>query len=199
MPIDVIATPNGEDSNSFVDLDEYAFYHERRLPLDPPVTLTGDVASRNVIMATRVLSSLMVPRRTLRWDRAGKPYYYTSRYWTGEVATETQALSWGRIGMYDSLGREIPSNVIPQELKDATSELAGQLGSLGDTTLNNDIAVQGITKIKAGSVELAFKESIEAQVLPDAVLMLLPPSWLHPEQVEYISTSTPQSIIFEAV
>lgn len=195
MPIDVVSTVNGIDSNSFVSLVEYAYYHERRLPLDPPVTLTGDVAARNVIMATRILSSMASARKTLRWDKAGKPYYYTSRAWLGEVATTTQALAFGRSGLYDNLGRAILSTVIPQELKDATSELAGQLESLGDRTLDNDVKIQGITRIKAGSVELGFKEIIESQVLPDAVMAFIPNSWLSDEIIDYGI----QSFIFEAL
>lgn len=184
MPIEVIATPNASDANSFIDLDEYAYYWERRTPLDPPVTVTGDVAARNVIMATRVLSTLHVARKTIRWDQNHNPYYYTSRAWTGEISTSTQALPWGRKSMYDRLGRAIAENVIPQELKDATAELAGQLEA-NDRTLDNDIIVQGITSVKAGSVALTFKNNIEAQVLPDAVVNLLVPSWLTDEIIDY--------------
>lgn len=194
MPIEVIATAGASNANSFITLAEYAYYHERRLPLDPPVVVTGDIASRNVIAATRVLSSMIVARKSLRWDKEGKPFYYTSRTWTGVVATDTQALVWPMKGMYDRLGRAIAENVIPQELKDATSELAGQLGN-SDRTLDNDIVVQGITSIKAGSVSLTFKEMIQAQVLPDAVLNLMPPSWFTDEIVSYAT----QELIFAAV
>lgn len=184
MPIEVIAVPNDPTANSFITLAEYAYYWERRSPLDPPVTLTGDVASRNVIMATRVLSMMVVARKTIRWDQAGNPYYYTSRAWTGTVSTSTQALPWGREGMYDRLGRLIANNIIPQELKDATAELAGQLEA-NDRTLDNDIIVQGITSVKAGSVALTFKNNIESQVLPDAVVNLLVPGWLTDEIIDY--------------
>jgi hypothetical protein len=194
MAIEVIATPNAANANSFITLAEYAYYHERRLPLDPPVITTGDVAARNVIMATRVLSAMAVARKSLRWDRNGKPFYYTSKSWTGTIATDTQALAWGRIGMYDRLGRLIPSDSIPQELKDATAELAGQLGN-SDTTLDNDIQVQGITSIKAGSVALTFKDMIESHVLPDFVIQLMPDSWFTSEKITYAT----QSFLFEAV
>lgn len=194
MAIDVIATPNAADANSFITLAEYAYYHERRLPLDPPVVVTGDIAARNVIMATRVLSAMIQPRKTLRWDKDGKPYYYTSRTWTGTIATDTQALAWGREGMFDSLGRAIPSNVIPQELKDATAEFAGQLGN-SDRTLDSEIAVKGVTSIKAGSVAMTFKEMVTAQVLPDMVLNLMPVSWFTDEIVSYGT----RTVLFEAV
>lgn len=194
MAIEVVATPNSATANSFITLDEYAYYHARRFPLDPPVVVTGDVAARNVIMATRVLCAMVVPRKTMRWDKEGKPFYYTSRAWTGTIATATQVLAWGRDGMLDRLGRAIANNVIPQELKDATAELAGQLGN-SDRTLDNDVAVQGITSIKAGSVALTFKEMISVQVLPDMVLNLMPPSWFTDEIVSYAT----QSFLFEAV
>lgn len=69
---------------------------------------------------------------------------------------------------------------IPQELKDATAEMAGQLGN-ADRTLDNDIIVQGITSVRAGSVALTFKDMIETRVLPDAVWDLMPPSWFTAE------------------
>jgi hypothetical protein len=70
--------------------------------------------------------------------------------------------------------------VIPQELKEATAEFAGQLG-LGDRTLDNDVIIQGITSVKAGSVSVGFKNEIIAQVIPDAVYNLMPQSWLTDE------------------
>lgn len=194
MPITVIATPNAADANSLISLDDYALYHSLRMPLDPPVVVTGDIAARNVIFATRVLSSMIQPHRSLRWDRNGKPYYYTSRAWTGAVATSTQSLAWGRTGMYDELGRVIALDSIPQRLKDATSELAGQLQN-ADTTLDNQVIAQGVTSVKAGSVSLTFKEMIDSKVLPDAVLALLVPSWLTDEQVEWAG----HKLLFEAV
>lgn len=69
---------------------------------------------------------------------------------------------------------------IPQALKDAESELAGQLW-LGDRTLDNDVAVQGVTSVRAGSVALTFKDNITPQVIPDAVFNLMPRSWLTDE------------------
>jgi len=110
-------------------------------------------------------------------------YYYTSPEWTGTVATTTQRLTWPRVGMRDRNGNIISPSVIPRELKDAQSELAGQL-LMSDTTLDNATSVGGITNIKAGSVSLSFKEMIERHVVPDAVMEMLVPSWLTDERVE---------------
>lgn len=73
--------------------------------------------------------------------------------------------------------------IIPQELKDAVSELAGQL-SLADRTLDSDVAVQGVTSVRAGSVSVSFRENVEAQVLPDVIWALMPDSWFTDELIE---------------
>jgi hypothetical protein len=70
--------------------------------------------------------------------------------------------------------------IIPQELKEAQSELAGQL-LMADTTLDNSVIAGGIKSVSAGSVSVSFKDMIEARVLPDAVWNLMPPSWFTEE------------------
>lgn len=74
---------------------------------------------------------------------------------------------------------------IPQELKDAESELAGQLLAT-DRTLDNDIFKLGLASIRAGSVALSFRGDLQLQnqVIPDAVYDLLPVGWLTPEIYE---------------
>lgn len=173
------ATVGGANSNSYETMLEANAYFDSRLPLNPPwVTSGGEVA---LIMATRVLDALARPLKTLIPGQGGAPAYYRVRpQWTGSPATSTQRLAWPRIGMLDSNGNVIPSDVIPQQLKDAESELAGQLLKT-DRTLDNDVSIQGITSVRAGSVSLTFKENIMAQVLPDAVYNLMPPSWLTDE------------------
>lgn len=172
----LISTPGSDVANSFCTLAESNIYFDERLALPTPWVASGDNSIRALIMATRVLSSLNVPHKTLHTSSSGFQYFLTARQWTGTPATTTQRLPWPRIGMYDRNGNAIASNVIPQELKDAESELAGQL-IMSDSTLDNTVSVQGITSIKAGSVSLSFKDSIDAHVLPDAVMNLLPPSW----------------------
>lgn len=201
MPIILNSIPGDPDSNSFASLAQANAYHEARLPLDPPWPTTGDEPLRLLVMATRILTSIFAPRKILRWDSQGKPYYYISRTWTGDVSvTNLSSLAWPREGMYDRNGREIDDDVFPIELVEATSELAGQLRA-GDRTLDNDVIVQGLTKLKAGSVELGFKEhGIVAQVIPDAVMNLLPDSWLTEEKIEYVSTQEPGlGLLFEAI
>ena len=182
----VVATAGAANANSYTTQAEADAYFDARLDLDPVWVPSGETEASLLIMATRVLDSMAVARKVLRFDGRGgpnrRPYYVTSRAWTGEVATDTQALAWPRTGMTDRLGRVIPSNVVPVELKEATAELAGQLKA-GDRTLDNSATVQGISEVKAGSVEVKFAEMIEHRVLPEAVMALIPPSWLTDEIV----------------
>ena len=73
--------------------------------------------------------------------------------------------------------------IIPQALKDALAELAGALAT-SDSTLDNEVVVQGIKSVKAGSVALTFNDMIEQHVLPDMVWNLMPPSWFTSEIIE---------------
>jgi hypothetical protein len=177
----IIATAGASNANSYETLLEAQAYFDARLP----VAGWDDADDQNVLllMATRVLNAIAMPFKQLIPASGGNPAYYRiRRTWTGAPATTTQALAWPRTGMYDANGNAIPSNVIPQALKDAESELAGQLGT-ADRTLDNDVIVQGITSVRAGSVALTFKDMIETRVLPDAVWNLMPPSWFTDELI----------------
>jgi len=175
------ATVGGPLSNSYETVSEAQSYMDTRLPI-----IEWDSANQEamLIMGTRVLNAMASPHRVLRRDSCDCQYYLIARTWTGAPATTTQRLAWPRTGMFDRNGNAIPDNVIPQDLKDALSELAAQL-SKADTTLDNDVSVQGIKSVSAGSVSVTFKDNIEAHVLPDAVLNLMPPSWFTDELIEY--------------
>lgn len=77
--------------------------------------------------------------------------------------------------------------IIPLDLKYATCELAGALGT-ADTTIDNDVLVKGITSLRAGSVSMTFKDMIERHVLPDMIFNLMPSSWFTNETIAF---STP--------
>lgn len=182
MAVVIVATPGAANANSFETLAEALAYFETRFGVpgwDVEWELV-DNQSAMLVMATRTIVSLFSPRRALVRDKDMGPYYRTFPTWTGSPASATQALPWPRIGMFDRNGNAIASNVIPQALKDAESEMANQLAK-ADRTLDNDISIQGITSVKAGSVALTFKDNIEVKPLPDAVFNLLVPSWLTDE------------------
>jgi hypothetical protein len=114
-----------------------------------------------------------------RWIRA-------KTCWTGTPSTTTQALPWPRVGMADGNGNAIPDDVIPEDLEFATVTLGVMLAK-EDVTAGNEVALQGITKIKAGPVELNFKDEIAVTPLPGQVSSMFPASWLCPAP----STATP--------
>ena len=179
----IVETVGAANANSYETLAESGTYFDERIPLPTPWVASGDASIRALLTATRVLDAMMYPHKVLRRHANGTSYYYTARQWTGLPASTTQRLAWPRIGMFDRNGNAILSTVIPQELKDAESELAGQL-LMADTTLDNATSVAGITSVKAGSVSVSFKDDIDAHVLPDAVLNLMPASWLTDELIE---------------
>lgn len=182
MPAVLDATVGGANSNAYCTVIEAQWYFDTRLPLSG--WDDADDQSVLLIMATRLLDALARPFKTLVPAQGGVPAYYrVRRQWTGAPATTTQRLAWPRTGMYDRNGNAIPSNVIPEDLKEAVSEFAGQLG-LGDRSLDNDVVTQGVTSVRAGSVSVTFKENIVPQVIPDAVYALLPQSWLTDELYE---------------
>lgn len=173
------ATPADPAANCYLTHAEANAYFEERLPLVPAWVTSGQEAA--LIMATRVVDMVMRPGR--RWVPVGdKGYFVQRRAWTGTSSTQTQKLAWPRQGMLTQNGVAIPSGEVPYELKCATAELAGQLLK-ADRTLDSDVAVQGLTSLKAGSVSLGFREAQLPQVLPDAVLELLVPSWYNEEVI----------------
>lgn len=183
----VIATPNTVDCNSYSSRANGDNYYAERLFATIWTGATADVKDAALIMATRVLDAALTARRTFVppvGQRAG--YYIVRPTWTGTRSTlNLSKRAWGRASMLDRNGVAIAETVFPTELADATCELAGQL-IRADRTLDNDVAVQGITGIKAGPVSLSFAEGAAAysQVLPQAVLDLLVPSWLTEQVIQ---------------
>ena len=186
----IIATPGAANANSFLTLEEFRDYYETRIP----VNAWDDVDSEEamIIMATRLLVAKFSPtRKLIRGAKPSESYYLVSPTWTGSVATTTQALPWPRSGMYDRNGNTIATDVVPQDLKNATAELALHL-AIGDRTLDNDVALQGITSVRAGSVAVTFKNAgIDVtKIIPDIVFELLVPSWLTDEVQEYAQSAS---------
>ena len=189
MPIEIVSTPDATDANSFASRDEINAILAERIPFDPPWETTGDEAARKIITARYLIEREFSGRKRLVREKGKAPYYIIGRAWTGEIASDTQALSWGRIGMLDRYGRAIPDGDIPWDLKVAQAEVAGQLHT--DRSIDNDIIIQGITKIKAGPVELGFRDDMDfssSYALPQAVFDIIPPSWYTEERIEEVLT-----------
>lgn len=197
MSVIIDATVGGINANSYETEAEADSYFDARLPLVPPWSAAADPTAA-LAMATRTLdANVRAVRMFVPATSTQQAFWRTTRGWTGAPATSTQRLAWPRTGMYDMNGNAIPSNVIPQALKDAESELAGILIA-NDRTLDSDVTVQGVTSIRAGSVALTFKDYIEHRVLPDAVWALMPPSWFTDEVIELVFGTAQFDIVSNA-
>jgi hypothetical protein len=174
--ITLVATPGAADANSYATVEEADAYYDSRLYADGWLA-SGVNKAAALAMASRLLDGFFTwtgdaatQRQSSRLPR------YAFFTWTGAPSTAEQALCWPRQGMYSRNGYLIASGEIPNALKNATAELAGQLLT-ADRTVDNDIEAMGITSLKAGPVSLSFKDLVENKVMPDAVLLLLVPSW----------------------
>ena len=155
MPLVLVADVGGAASNTYATLLEAAAYHEAHPYASAwtALTVTDDQRNRALATATRLLDE------RVEWD--------------GAVVNDVQALLWPRSGMVYRSGYAIPTTVLPQGLKDATAELARQLLA-SDRTADSDAAAQGLTRIKAGPVELEFDRATATQaVIPDAVYAMV--------------------------
>lgn len=174
----VIETPADPAANSYVTLAEADAYMATRLHSEAWATFTDDQKNGSIISATSWLDACFI--------------------WTGTPTTVTQRLGWPREGMFTRNNVPIDAMELPFDLKKATSEFAMSLAT-AQRTADNDAANQGISEMKAGPVTLKFvnksgvitditladaaiaKDGPEfaylSRIIPDAVRMLIPPSW----------------------
>lgn len=168
------ATVGGSSSNSFASLSEANEYFASRLYTQAWDALGTDAKKEAaLIMATQALVSGICL--------------------TGSAATTTQALPFPRSGMVDRNGNTIPSTIIPQDIKNAEFEMALSLAK-SDRTTPSDVEALGLTKLKAGPVELGFSGDAVSTVVPAFVTSLLPKSWLCP-----VVDDTLRPIVMEAM
>lgn len=162
MPVSVLVTTAGSaTANAYVTQAVADQYHIDRPAVGTTWSLaTTDQKASAILWATLLMDSL--------WD------------WGGYPTDAIQALLWPRGGMLKRNGWEyVALDVIPIELQKATAEYARQL-LVSDRAGDSDIETQGIRSITAGPVSLAFKDSVFAKVVPDAVINLVPPDWGYP-------------------
>jgi hypothetical protein len=77
--------------------------------------------------------------------------------WVGAVADSSQALAWPRSGAIDRNGNSIDSADIPDQIEDATCELA--VRALGVDDLEADIDAGGqVKRQKVGTLEIEYND-----------------------------------------
>lgn len=174
----LVTTVGASNANSYATVDDFKAYWASRLPVlswidDGPSDEEIEVA---LIAGARLLDALFT--------------------WTGGAVDDVQALCWPRSGMFTRNGFGISTTSIPQALKDAQCEFAGQLGA-ADRMSDDDAAKNNVESVKAGDVSVAFRgvdlssiESVDLAIrrmgsefshlsaaVPTAVRQLLVPSW----------------------
>lgn len=149
------AIPGDAAADSFATVAEFDAY-QATVVFPKGATATVDQKERALKQATRALGHAYI------W--LGEPTY-----------PGVQSLEFPRTGL-EYNGNPVDSTTIPAQLRDATCELAGQWLTV-DPSAVNDVQAQGITKIKAGPVELGFKETFEQTLIPFFVDGFIPPEW----------------------
>ncbi len=150
MAITIIATPKATNANSYATVAESDAYHETHLYSDAWDNADAEKQRASLVWATRILDDFLT--------------------WVGAQTTSEQALDWPRIGIDDENGTTIDQDTIPQELTNATSELARKLLE-ADRTADRDTI--GFSKIQVGPITLDVDKFDEIKVIPDSVRAML--------------------------
>lgn len=150
------ATVGGASANAYAEVTDGDAYFDDRLYSTDWTGASDPNKSAALIMATRLLDTLC---------------------YEGTAASSTQALAFPRSGLTTPNGYATSTTAIPRLIKEAMYELALLLlGS--DITKQKDQALEGLTKLKAGSVELGFKNEITFKSVPNNILSMIPAEWI---------------------
>jgi hypothetical protein len=201
MPPVLVSDPGAVNANTFASLAEYKIYISTRRP-----QLTWFTAA---LAGTTIDDELTIDLL------ASAPVLNSSFDWTGTIspANLSDSLLWPREEMYYRNGNPISSLVNPTDLKNAQCELAIQMHS-ADLISDNEVQKQGISAVKAGSVEVKFQnrdissaESADIDIrrrgsqfnylsdsIPRMVRLLLVPSWYREAE-----SGLSRSFIFEVM
>ncbi len=159
MALILDATPKSATANTYSTLAEAETYHEKHVDASG-AWAAGVDADKNIAlaMATRLLDAKYA--------------------WNGYATDVDQVLQWPRTGLLDYIElNDLDADAYPTQLKEATAEMARVLlGS--DTTTDLAQAVQGLTGLKVGSIDLKFKQHLaDSKPIPDSVRDLIPTWW----------------------
>ena len=94
--------------------------------------------------------------------------------WQGDpTGVLGQVLAWPRTGLLDKEGDALDDQTVPQEVVDASFELALKL--LEDAELQDQVSAESsnIKRLKAGSAEIEYFRQVEGTKLPTVVSQLV--------------------------
>lgn len=153
MAATIDATLQGASANSYVTLAEADAYFQT-VPHDEHWTGSDDAKNRVLITATRYLDNFE---------------YYGTR------CTTTQALKWPRKD-YKVDGVEIKCTFIPEQVKNATFELAHVLLYKGEALVGTTGTQGTYDQVELGDLKVKFKESSQTPGVINNILDVYP--WL---------------------
>lgn len=137
--------------NSYIDVTDATTILTNTVGAESWLTSEDAVKTASLIQATELLDS--------------------NFNWNGSIAADDQILRWPRTGCYDRDGRVIPSDTIPNQIKNAVASLASHLVQAGGiSSVSNNVK-----SIKVGpiSIGLDSEESVDPQVVPRYLISAL--------------------------
>lgn len=175
----LVSTPGSSSADTYATLAEFESHLGIKLPPviwtlgDGDPTLAQDIGDP-ILEGSLKLSAILLDR---------------SFDWNGTISYSGQARAFPRSGLLSGNGEALDSATNPPEIKLAQMEWAAQLGST-DFFSENVAAKLGVSKVKAGSVEVEFQENRTAMdyirlasqgarylQVPAIVRLMLVPSW----------------------
>lgn len=142
-------------ANSYVTEAEVDAYAESSLTASTWIAETNiEIKKAAIISASRQLTSAVL--------------------WKGKRATDTQVLAFPRIELVVD-GIEIPDDIVPKPVKDATCEMAIRLqANEGLVAIDPSEANLSSLNVGSGAVVLSFFEKLGTQIIPDFINHMLP-------------------------
>jgi hypothetical protein len=163
MPVTLDATVGGATSNAYRDVATATTYFDNRLHVSAWTTASADDKARALIMATRRLDVVdFLGERATASQRLQWPKVYVDEY---ELVEFTAA----------ELARLFNANSIPEEIGDATCELALMLLNAGSDTAAVDALSKFSQLTVPGTISLTLRDTDlpSNDALPPVVLRLI--------------------------
>jgi hypothetical protein len=145
----LVATVGASNANSYVTVNEADAYFADRLYASAWTGASSGDRAKALVTAARRLDQ---------------------EEFAGLKVTTTQGMKWPRYDAYDQDGNWYPTDAIPQAVKDGQCELALELLK-GDLLAESE--TKNLTSLKAGPVELQFKDQQTSGALTAQVRRLL--------------------------
>lgn len=146
----IIATVGAIDANSYATLIEADAYHDTRLHNSDWTSASDQIKEKAMIWSTRLLD--------------------INFYWEGSKATEEQALDWPRFGMIYKNGYYVSDSIVPDQVKEAESELAFMLITEDRTVFSEPC---GVKKADLESMKVEIDKFDRPNVLSNSVISLI--------------------------